>query len=181
MVLPAFMQRGNAQYMTSGSLIDRQEVDLETGHSLCEDWTTEIIYLSAKTNKTKQTKKTYFTQVNFLNLLTDKNTFLVYKSDKYLRGIGHSGIPLSARERVDTAYVHKDTHEVRPVVPRHGPVTHSTYEGVCDYMLSYVGDDPSRKKIFICYNLPKYLGYFKHFFQGPNSTENIKSLEIFYT
>ena len=72
MVLPAFMQRGKAQYMTSGSLIPRREVDLETGHSLCEDWTTEIIYLSAKTNKTPgpaMYKNVHFTQVGLGKIL----------------------------------------------------------------------------------------------------------------
>ena len=166
------MQRGHAQYMTSGSLIPRKEIDLETGHNLCGDWTTEIIYLSAKTSKNRPDfHKTPFTQVNFLNLLTDKNTFLVYKKDRGLmsgKGIPNQYVNMSY---ADAAYVHKDTHEIIPVLPRHGPVTHSTYEGVCPYMLNYMKDDPSKKKIFICFDLPKYLGYFKHFFQGPNSIE----------
>ena len=82
MVLPAFMQRGKAQYMTSGSLIPRQEVDLETGHSLCEDWTTEIIYLSAKTTKTRGPAKTYFTQAGLccieiqVRSILDRDQFL---------------------------------------------------------------------------------------------------------
>ena len=167
-VLPAFMQCGDSQYMTCGSLVPRKEIDLETGHNLSEDWTTEIIFLSAKTKNTPGMYKTPFTQVNFLNLLTDKETFLVYLGDKYLKS--GKGIPNQRPyPHMGMAYVHMDTQKFMPVLPKPGPVTHSTYENVCEYMLSYMGDDPAKKKIFICYNLPKYLGYFKHFFQRVES------------
>ena len=175
-VLPAFMQCGDTQYMTSGSLVPRKEIDLETGYNLCEDLTTDIIFMSAKTNFLHHhaLRHHHFTQVNFHNLLTDKNTFLVYKDEKYKSG---KGIPLSItysrtqRQGMygESCYIHKDTEKVMPVLPQHGPLTNSSYKNVCDYMLNCMGDDPSKKKIFVCYNLPKYLGYFKHFFQRVES------------
>ena len=32
-------------------------------------------------------------------------------------------------------------------------------------MVSYMESEPTRRKIIVCYNLPKYLCYFKTFFQ----------------
>ena len=46
-----------------------------------------------------------------------------------------------------------------------GPFTIGGYENRCKYMLGFMETEPAKKKIFVCYNLPLYLGYFKHFFQ----------------
>ena len=142
---------------------------LETGWCLGEETAAvEFVFLAAKTKRNSQpggtsATRTRFSQVTFLDLLTEKKTFLVYKDDKW----GGKGIPKASvmHKRADLFTLHSDTQQVIPVLPQHGPFTIGKYEDVCQNMLCFMKNEPERKKIFLCYNLPLYLGYFKHFFQ----------------
>ena len=165
MALPASMQQSGAaaHHMTKGSLLPRKEMVLDTGWCLGEETAVDFVFLAAKTKgflpSGTSATRTRFSQVTFLDLLTEKKTFLVYKDDKW----DGKGIP---KKKFHTGYnhLHSDTQQVIPVLPVQGPFTIGGYENVCKHMLDFMKNETGRKRIFLCYNLPLYLGYFKHFF-----------------
>ena len=112
MVLPASMQQSGAaaHHMTKGSLLPRKELVLDTGWCLGEETAVDFVFLAAKTkghaSPTTSATRTRFSQVTFLDLLTEKKTFLVYKDDKW----GGKGIP-KAKFHSGYNHLHGDTQQ----------------------------------------------------------------------